>query len=59
MLSAAQEQAIRAKYMKHTINKTALSPRCRMCDCKNETISHIVRECKKCKKRSTREGTIM
>ena len=42
--------------MKHNIDKTAQSPLCRMCDKKNETISHIVSECEKlaqkeCKRR--------
>ena len=32
MLYAAQEQAIRKKYVKHKIDKTAQSPLCRMCD---------------------------
>ena len=47
MLSAAQEQAIRANYVKHKIDKTAQSPLCRMCDKKSEAISHILSECEK------------
>ena len=47
MLCGAQEQAIRANYGKHKIDKTAQSPLCRMCDKKSETISHIVSECEK------------
>ena len=31
LLSAAQEQAIRANYMKYHIDKTSESPLCRMC----------------------------
>ena len=44
MLCAAQEQAVRTNYVKHRQIKTAQSPLCRMCDKKNETISHIVSE---------------
>ena len=47
MFCAAQEQAIRTKYVKHKIDITAQSPLCRMCDKKSETISHIVSEYKK------------
>ena len=44
---AVQEQAIGTNYLKHTINKTAQSPLCRMFDKKSETISHIVSKCGK------------
>ena len=47
MLCAAHKQAIRTNYVKHKIDKTAQSSLCRMCGKKNETISHIVRECEK------------
>ena len=47
MLYSAQEQALGRNYVKHKIDKTAQSPLCRMCDKKNETISHIVSECQK------------
>ena len=47
MLCAALEQAIRITCVKHKIDKTALSPLCRMCDKKSEAISHIVSECEK------------
>ena len=42
MLCAAQEQAIRANYVKHKIDKTAQSPLCRMCDKKSEIIYNIL-----------------
>ena len=47
MFCAAQEQAIRTKYVKHKIDITAQSSLCRMCDKKSETISHIVSVCEK------------
>ena len=34
-------------YVKHKIDKTAQSPRCRMYNKKSETTSHIVSECEK------------
>ena len=56
MLCAAQEQASRTNYMKHKIDKTAQSPLCRMCDKKNETISHIVSKCEKLVQKEYRRG---
>ena len=47
MLYATQEQAIRKNYVKHKIDKTDKTPLCRMCDNKNQTVSHIVSECEK------------
>ena len=47
ILCAVQEQAIQTNLVKHKIDKTAQSPPCRMCDKKNETISHIVSKCEK------------
>ena len=47
LLCAAQEQALRTKYVKHNIDKSTESPLCRMCEEKGETVHHIVSECKK------------
>ena len=47
LICSAQEQSIRTNYIKYIIDKTALSPLCRMCGTRNETISHIVSECGK------------
>ena len=47
MSCAAQEQTIRTNYVKHKKDKTAQSPLCRMCDKKNEAISHIASKCEK------------
>ena len=47
MLCAAQEQAIRTKYMKYHIDKTGESPMCRMCGKKGESVQHITSGCEK------------
>ena len=47
LICSAQEQFIQTNYIKYIIDKTALSPLCRMCGTRNETISHIVSECGK------------
>ena len=47
LICSAQEQSIRTNYIKYNIDKTAESPLCRMYGTRNETISHIVRECGK------------
>ena len=41
LLCAAQEQAIRANYMKYHIDKTSESPLCRMCGKKGEKVQQI------------------
>ena len=47
LIMAAQEQAIRKKYVKHHIDKSRDSPTCRMCDEKGKTVNHIICECSK------------
>ena len=37
---------MRTNYVKFHIDKTGESPLCRMCRVENETVSHIVSECK-------------
>ena len=59
MSSADQKQAIRANYVKHKIDKTAQSTLFRMCENKNETISHIVSECEKLVQREYKKDMIM
>ena len=44
LILAAQEQALRLNWVKRMIDKEECSPRCRMCDRENETVSHIVPE---------------
>ena len=46
LICSAQEQALRTNYVKFHIDKTGESPLCRMCRVENETVSHIVSECK-------------
>ena len=43
---AAQEQALRTNFVKFSIDKSVKSPLCRLCNQKDETINHIVSECK-------------
>ena len=47
LICSAQEQAIRANYVKYHIDKSVDSPSCRMCGETGETISYIVSECSK------------
>ena len=46
LIYSAQEQALRTNYVKFHVDKTGESPLCRMCRVENETVSHIVSECK-------------
>ena len=45
-LLAAQEQAIRSRSIKHHIDKENISPLCRMCGEREESIAHLGSECK-------------
>ena len=47
LLTAAQDQALRTNYIKNKIDKLDVSPMCRMCGEREETVSHITAECKK------------
>ena len=42
---AAQDLALRTRYIQRTINGTNISPRCRKCNQKYEIINHIASEC--------------
>ena len=44
-IMAAQEQAIRTRMIRHTVDKENVSPLCRMCGERNETVAHLVSEC--------------
>ena len=46
MLMAAQDQALRTRYIQNRIDgQTSISPVCRKCEQKMETINHIISEC--------------
>ena len=47
MLMAAQDQALRTNYIKKITDCKDVSPMCRLCGDREETISHIVAECSK------------
>ena len=47
MIMAAQDQALRTNSIKRIIDKQNVSAKCRMCGVGDETVSHIVSECKK------------
>ena len=47
MIMAAQDQALRTNSIKRIIDKQNVSAKCRMCGESDETVSHIVSECKK------------
>lgn len=44
---AAQDQALRTRAILHDIEGRNISPKCRMCGDKKETINHIISECPK------------
>ena len=46
LLFAAQDQALRTNSVKNRIDKQDVSPSCRMCGEREETVGHIVAECK-------------
>ena len=46
LIMAAQDQAIRTNLIRHNIDKEDISPSCRLCGERDETVSHIVSECK-------------
>ena len=46
MIMAAQDQALRTRYIRKEIDKEDISAECRLCNERNETVSHIVSECK-------------
>ena len=46
MIMAAQDQAIRTRWVQKNIDRMDITETCRMCGDKEETISHIVSECK-------------
>ena len=45
MIMAAEEQALRTRYIQRAIDGVNISPKCRKCNVKDETINHIVSEC--------------
>ena len=45
MLMAAQDQALRTRYVQNKIDRVNISPKCRKCKAKDETINHITNEC--------------
>ena len=45
LICSAQEQELRTNNIKHFVDKSQDSPLFRMCDQRNETVSHIVSEC--------------
>ena len=47
MILAAQRQALRTKYVKLRIDHSCVSPKCRMCGDKDETVWHVIDECSK------------
>ena len=45
MIMAAQDQVLRTRYIQRAIDATNISPECRKCSQKDETIDHITSEC--------------
>ena len=42
---AAQDQTLRTRYIQRAIDGTNISPKCKKCNQKDETINHITSEC--------------
>ena len=51
LITAAQDQALRTNWIKTNIDKTEISPLCRICHKEDETVSHIVSGCSELAKR--------
>ena len=47
MIFAAQEQALRTNWIKKHIDKQDIGDKCRMCGEREESVSHLIAECKK------------
>ena len=47
MILAAQGQALRTNYVKFRIDHSCVSPKCRMCGDKDETVWHVIGGCSK------------
>ena len=47
LITATQDQALRTNVVKAKIEKQQLSPLCRMCGVKDETVGHLLCECSK------------
>ncbi|XP_068222045.1 uncharacterized protein [Palaemon carinicauda] len=45
IITAAQDQALRTRYVQRTIDRNNISPTCKKCNTKKETINHIASEC--------------
>lgn len=45
LLIAAQDQALKTRYIEHRVMKTREDERCRMCKEKSETVTHIMTAC--------------
>lgn len=45
MITAAQDQALRTRYVQRMVDGNNISPICRKCNIRNETINHIASEC--------------
>ena len=45
MILAAQGQDLRTNYVKFRIDHSCVSPKCRMCGDKDETVWHVLGEC--------------
>ena len=53
MLFAAQDQALRTNSIKAKIDKQPVSPQCRLCWTKEETVMHLVSGCLKLVRRNS------
>ena len=54
----AQNNAIRTSYAETKIDKTENNSKCRLCGDKDETINHIINECRKLEQKNIRLDTV-
>ena len=47
LFMAEQDQLLQTRWVKHSIDRTNGSPKCRMCGKMDENVSHVVSECNK------------
>ena len=47
LIFAAQEQALRTNWIRNSIDGQEVSEKCRMCGERDESITHLIAECKK------------
>ena len=56
LIVAAQDQALRRKWIRRNIDKEKISAKCRLCSENDETIAHVLSECKQLAQNEYKKG---